>query len=78
MAEQFVIRVETYSGYKADERPMTFILGETRHEVSEIIDRWYGPDYRYFKVRADDGCVYILKYDESRDRWELGFYDARG
>jgi hypothetical protein len=26
----------------------------------EIVDQWYGPGYRYVKVRACDDSVYIL------------------
>ena len=49
------IRVETYDGYRAGERPLRFRLGEKRREVVEILDRWFGEDHDYFKVRADDG-----------------------
>jgi hypothetical protein len=56
------LQVETYSGYKADERPLRFVWKERRFEVIEIADRWYGPDHEYFKVRADDGNTYILRH----------------
>ena len=35
------IRVEHYSGYKANERPVAFIFQGIHWEVQEIIDRWY-------------------------------------
>ncbi len=63
------VLVETYSGYKADERPVRFRLGDQFHDVTEVVDRWYGPDSTYFKVRADDGYLYILK--SHPDGWSL-------
>jgi hypothetical protein len=74
MAKGIRISVQSYSGYKANERPSRFSIGENEYEVREIIDRWYGPDYSYFKVRADDGHIYILRYDERGDIWELEFF----
>lgn len=63
------VLVETYSGYTADERPLRFRLGDRDYEVTEVIDRWYGPDSTYFKVRAADGNLYILRSEP--DRWSL-------
>jgi hypothetical protein len=69
------IKVECYAGYKADERPLRFAFagrpGATQHEVREILDQWYGVDYQCFKVRADDGDIYILRHEQSADRWRL-------
>jgi hypothetical protein len=46
-----------------------------RHiEIVETIDQWYGADYRYLKVRGDDGGLYILHFNESRDEWALIMY----
>jgi hypothetical protein len=41
-----------------------------------VIDRWRGPDHRFFKVRGDDGAVYLLRHDERADRWELERLDS--
>jgi hypothetical protein len=68
------VRVETYSGYKADERPLRFQLGERWIEVEEVIDRWYDPDAVYFKVRAGDGNVYILRRSQASELWTLSAY----
>ncbi len=46
-----------------------------RTEVVETLDQWYGPDYRYVKVRGDDGALYILKFDETRADWELTMFE---
>ena len=69
------IRVETYSGYKADERPTAFYIGNRKHQIVEVTDRWYDPKADYFKVKAVDGGVYILVHNRGDDFWELrGFY----
>ncbi len=69
-----MLRVECFSGYKLNERPVAFSLMDRRYEVKDIIDRWYGEGARYFKVRADDDNIYLLKYDEWEDRWDFVFY----
>jgi hypothetical protein len=65
------LKVICYAGANANERPIRFFLGENQFDVADVIDRWYGPDYLYFKVRADDGNIYILRCDEINDEWEL-------
>ncbi|MGC1402709.1 MAG: hypothetical protein WA974_07260 [Thermodesulfobacteriota bacterium] len=69
--EVFQIEVSCYSGYRYGERPVSFKLLERTFTVMEIIDQWYGEDYLYFKVRADDQRVYLLKYDQHEDQWFL-------
>jgi hypothetical protein len=56
------VSVECYSGWKADERPVRFQLDRREYLVDEIVDRWYGPDSMFFKVRAHDGNLYILRH----------------
>ena len=70
------IRVECYSGFKADERPVRFFLGERGYQVLEIRDQWYGPESTYFKVWADDGNFYILRnaWSEQTSSWFLDAY----
>jgi hypothetical protein len=72
------IRVECYAGHRADESPVRFFLGERKIEAVQIIDRWMGPDHRYFKVKGDDGAVYILRHDVSEDTWDLTLFDRTG
>lgn len=66
-----VLKVTTYSGHKADERPTSFTLGGRTFRVEDIIDRWYGEDHAYFKLTADDGNLYIIRHDTHVDEWEL-------
>ncbi len=72
------IDVSTYSGFKADERPVAFIWQGRKYQLQEIIDRWYegglkpgAPGLSYFKVRADDGRDYLLRYNSLFDEWAI-------
>ena len=68
------IRVECYAGYRGEQEPRAFRLGERRLEVESLLDRWLDPQHRYFKLAASDGNTYVLRYDEARDEWELGAF----
>ena len=57
--------MECYSGRKADERPVSFRLDADEYLVEEVLDQWYGRDDEFFKVRADDGNLYILRHETS-------------
>jgi hypothetical protein len=61
------IKVECYSGYNANERPIKFWIGETLLFVESVHEQWHGTDGKYFPVHADDGNAYILRHDETAD-----------
>jgi len=66
------LRVECYAGRKGDERPVRFQLGDRDYLVEEMVDQWYGSDATFFKVRADDGHLYILRHESSGNgEWRL-------
>ena len=67
------VKVECYSGWKADERPVRFQLDGRDYVVEEVLDQWYGPDSAFFKVRAHDGNLYILRHHTfgQVDEWSL-------
>ncbi len=71
------IRVDCYAGYRGEETPRRFHLGFRQVEVQEVLDRWLSPEIRYFKVRGDDGALYILCHDTESDRWSLSLFDRR-
>jgi hypothetical protein len=75
MHEQ-VFRVECYSGYKADERPVRLKLRVGTRKVVVIEDRWYAPGATYFRVLVDDGDRYLLRHEEAQDVWRLAGYRA--
>jgi hypothetical protein len=74
--ESMRVQVQCYAGYRGEETPLRFHLGARCVEVDEVLDRWLAPDHRYFKVRGDDGGIYILRHDEADATWELRVYDA--
>ena len=65
------VKVDCYAGYRGEETPRRFEIDGRRVAVVEVIDRWFAPDHRYFKVRGDDGALYLLRAGGSADRWEL-------
>lgn len=78
MQELFSVDVECHSGYKADEYPKRFYRDGARVEIEEILDRWHQadrepdlPPANYFKVRATDNKIYLLKYEIQKDQWYL-------
>jgi len=42
------------------------------------MDQWLDPDHRYFKVRGEDGALYILRHDVAADIWELVMFERAG
>ena len=68
------LRVQSDVGYRGDQEPRAFWLGERRLDVAELADRWLSPEHRYYRVKADDGDFYILRYDEIRGVWELSAF----
>jgi len=73
-----LIQVECYSGYKGNETPRAFTWKGKRYRIVEIRDRWYegGISRRsvkldYYKVLAEDGREYILRYHALFDKWTL-------
>ena len=75
MAEH-IVRVECYSGYRADERPLRLHLTNGAREVVTIEDRWYSPGATYFRVLLDDGDRYLLRHEEAQDVWTVTGYRA--
>lgn len=71
------LRVETYAGHAGAGMIRRFHLGGRAVEVAENLDQWHGGDYRYFKVKADDGNLYILRLDDRSGAWDLTLFDSR-
>lgn len=65
------VRVVCYAGGRADERPIRFYLDAHEYLVEEVVDQWYGPDHVFFKVRASDGSLYILRRGGLAEEWSL-------
>ncbi len=67
------LQVSCYAGRKTDERPVRFRMDDREYVVEELLDQWYGPEDAFFKVRADDGNLYILRHQTSvpDGSWDL-------
>ncbi len=63
------IEIEPHTDLRA--APRSIYRGGRRIQIIEIMDQWYGPGYRYVKVRGQDRSVCILRFDEIADQWEL-------
>ena len=70
------MRVECYSGYKGDERPVKLQLGDQMVTIAEIEDRWYSPGATYFRVLLANGERYVLRREDAQDVWTLQAYRA--
>ena len=71
------VGVECYAGHRGEQTPRTLILGDRRIDVVETVDAWLAPDYRYFKLRGDDGNTYLVRHDERSSTWELTMFRAQ-
>ena len=65
------IIVIAHSGYKANERPKSFLVDEDWHDIAAIEVRRLEPDAEYFRVRTNDDKRYLLRYDRHADDWTL-------
>jgi hypothetical protein len=70
------VKVVCYAGYRAEETPVRFYLGERCIEVTEVLDRWLDPAHRYFKLRGDDNGIYILRHSIVDNHWEMTLFDS--
>lgn len=49
--------------------------------IVEVLDRWPGANYIYFRVRTETGDVLILRREEGEEAargWELVFFERAG
>ena len=45
--------------------------------IEEVLDQWYGPDDTFFRVRSDDGNLYIFRHHSSSGEWVLKSFRRR-
>jgi len=71
------IEVQSYSGYRADEKPRAIFIAGKRYDVVSITDSFLteSSDDRvrrhHFKVRCGDASVKSIYYDFEKDKWFL-------
>jgi hypothetical protein len=70
------LRVQCYSGYQADERPVRiFLLGQPI-DVASVEDRWYSPGFTFFRVLLITGERYVLRHQQAQDLWSIEAFRA--
>ena len=62
------IRVESYAGYRGEETPRRFHLGDKAEDIVEVVDRWLSPEHRYFKCLSSDSSIDLMRHDVRADR----------
>lgn len=68
--------VECSPGHRGEPEPQAFAIGTRRVAVLAIVDRWFAPGSRWYKVAADDGDTYILRHDAPEHRWTLAAFTS--
>lgn len=68
------IKVSSYSGYKANERPLKFNYKGKIYNVKEILssslEQSTGGEFRRrFAIKTDDGLLFNIHYDERDKLW---------
>lgn len=62
-------RVESYSGYVADERPLRFTIAGEWQVVEEVLDRWRTPEEDAWRIRTGRGERFVLRRLGQQSRW---------
>ncbi len=80
LQEDRKIKVVSYSGYRGEEIPRSFKLGDEIIEVVNIIRMWIEEDQmsrkrlRGFHLKGSDGSEHSIYYDEKSAEW---YYKVR-
>jgi hypothetical protein len=53
--------------------PIRFRTNDRDLFVEELLHRWWGDGATYFKLRADDENLYILKHRPSGNQWTTDY-----
>lgn len=71
------IEVSSYSGYKAEEKPMFFSYRGVKYEISQILDMCFEESSsnrtrkRSFRVQCKDSSIQKIYYDIEKNVWYL-------
>ena len=69
------IEVACEAGHQGEATPQRLALDHRTVTVIAVIDRWLAPEHRYFKVKGEDGAIYILRHDVPADGWQLILFE---
>ncbi len=67
------VTVQCYAGYKGEQGPQRFLFEEPWLEIEEILKEWREPVTEFFRVRASDGRIYVLRRSAgaSSSNWSI-------
>ncbi len=71
------IKVKAYSGYKGDEKPVSFNYQGDDYSVKEIMESCKLSEknsaiiYNVFKIKTTEGKIFKLYYDDISCKWFL-------
>ena len=71
VAKRVTVDVKCYSGYRASERPISFVWAGKAYAVESIIKQWRTPEERGFLVGSERGERFVLTHHEHTDKWTL-------
>lgn len=69
------IEVISYSGYRDDEKPMSFILHNEKIRITKILDMWIEEGFhdrvrkRFFQISGSDGFIHKIYFVEKTKEW---------
>jgi hypothetical protein len=72
-----IVEVEFVNDMERKNEPHRLIFANRTVQILEIIDRWLSPDQYHYKVKAEDGCVYMLCHDLNTQLWEVTMFERR-
>lgn len=75
MSDQ-TVKVECYSGFRADERPLRILFASQTLQVTQVEDRWYSPGATFFRILTSNGERYVLRREDAQDVWTLTAFRA--
>lgn len=61
--------VKSYAGYRAEEKPLSFVLGGENLTVQKVLAQWREEGQDCFKVSCGEGQSYLLRYKRRTDLW---------
>jgi len=71
------IKVSEYSGYKGEEKPLSFTYNGKTYKINKIISTKYEKDiitkreFNVFVVEGEKGNKFLLYFDTNQNRWFL-------
>ncbi len=60
-----------YAGYRGDETPRRIKWDQGTLLVEKIVSRWVTPEYRCFRIVADNGGLYRLFCRQADGTWDI-------